>query len=322
MFIDEVEIYVKAGNGGDGAVSFRREKYVPNGGPDGGDGGNGGNIVFQAIDHIHGLADFNRVKRFLADDGQKGMSKNMHGKNAEDLVMKVPFGTQIFQKDELLADITKDNDRVVLLKGGRGGWGNQHFATSIKQAPEWSKKGMRGESAKIKLILKMIADVGLIGLPNAGKSTLISVLTNAKPKMANYPFTTLEPNIGTLIADDKRVIIADIPGLIEKAHEGKGLGIKFLKHIERTKLLVHLISAESIDPLTDYKTIRKELKSFSNNLVKKSEIIVLNKIELMSDQQISEIVKKFKKNKLVIVPISAATNFNIEVIKNILKQKN
>jgi len=321
LFIDEVEIYVKAGNGGNGAVSFRREKYIPDGGPDGGDGGNGGDVIIQAIDHIHGLADFNRTKRFLAEDGQNGMSKKMHGRNSVDTVLNVPFGTQIFQKDELLFDLTHQNDRVVLLKGGKGGWGNQHFATSIKQAPKWAKSGMRGESAKIKLVLKMIADVGLIGLPNAGKSTLISTITNARPKIANYPFTTLEPNLGTFISDDKRLIIADIPGLIAGAHEGRGLGIKFLKHIERTKLLVHLIDSSSSDPLSDYKTIRTELGDFSKKLLKKKEIVVLSKIDLISTERLAEIEKQFKTKKIVLVPVSIATNLGLKQLTDKIKSK-
>ncbi len=320
MFIDEVEIYVKAGNGGDGAVSFRREKYIPDGGPNGGDGAKGGDIIFEVLDHIHGLSAFNRQKRFLAENGQNGMGKNMHGKNAEDLILKVPVGTQIFQKDELLADMTPENNRAVLLKGGKGGWGNQHFATSIKQAPKWAKKGMRGESAKIKLVLKMIADVGLIGLPNAGKSTLISTLTNARPKIANYPFTTLEPNLGTFISDDKRFIIADIPGLIAGAHEGRGLGIKFLKHVERTKLLVHLIDSSSADPLADYNVVRTELGDFSAKLLKKPEIVVLSKIDLIPADRLAEITAKFKSKKISTIPVSTMTNSGLQTLKNILKQ--
>lgn len=320
MFIDEVEIYIKAGNGGDGAVSFRREKYIPDGGPNGGDGAKGGDIIFEVLDHIHGLSSFNRTKRFLAENGQNGLGKNMHGKNAEDLILKVPVGTQIFQKDELLADMTPEKNRVVLLKGGKGGWGNQHFATSIKQAPKWAKKGMRGESAKIKLVLKMIADVGLIGLPNAGKSTLISTLTNARPKIANYPFTTLEPNLGTFISDDKRFIIADIPGLIEGAHEGRGLGIKFLKHVERTKLLVHLIDSSSADPLADYNIVRTELGDFSKKLLKKKEIIVLSKIDLISTERLKELTKQFRSNKTSVVPVSTATNTGLKILTNKLKQ--
>lgn len=320
MFIDEVEIYVKAGNGGDGAVSFRREKYIPNGGPDGGDGGNGGDVIFEVEENNHGLAVYNRQKRFVAADGQNGMGKNMHGKNTPDMVLKVPKGTQVWHKDELIADLTTENNRLVYLKGGRGGWGNQHFATSIKQAPKWSKKGMRGESARIRLVLKMIADVGLIGLPNAGKSTLVSTLTNARPKIANYPFTTLEPNLGTFISDDKRFIIADIPGLIEGAHAGKGLGIKFLKHVERTKLLVHLIDSSSADPLADYKVVRTELGDFSKILLKKKEIAVLTKIDLVSEARLAEITQEFKAKKISIIPISTATNLGLKTLTNKLKK--
>ncbi|MDO8443882.1 MAG: GTPase ObgE [bacterium] len=320
VFIDEVEIYIKAGNGGDGAVSFRREKYIPNGGPDGGDGAKGGDIVFEVLDHIHGLSSFNRAKRFLAENGQNGMGKNMHGKNAEDLILKVPVGTQIFQKDELLADMTPENNHIVFLNGGKGGWGNQHFATSIKQAPKWAKKGMRGESAKIKLVLKMIADVGLIGLPNAGKSTLISTLTNARPKIANYPFTTLEPNLGTFISDDKRFIIADIPGLIEGAHEGRGLGIKFLKHVERTKLLVHLVDSNSPDPIADYNIVRIELGDFSKKLLKKKEIVILSKIDLISAERLAEISKQFKAKKITVIPVSTATNAGVKILTDKIKK--
>lgn len=314
MFIDEVEIYVKAGNGGNGCVSFRREKYIPDGGPDGGDGGRGGNIVFEVDDRAHALSFFTRQKRFLAENGQNGMGKNMAGKNAEDLILKVPTGTTIYHNGEVVVDLTKEGEKFTYLKGGNGGWGNQHFATSIKQAPEWAKDGMRGESAKIKLELKVIADIGLIGLPNAGKSTLLSVLTNARPKIADYPFTTLEPNLGTYIDKDSRLIIADIPGLIEGASLGKGLGDKFLKHVDRTKVLVHLIDANSDDVVRDYKIIRQELKNFSKSLVKKKEIVVLSKSETQSDEILTDQVKKLKKIKLHPLVISASTHKNIDLL--------
>lgn len=288
MFIDEVEIYVKAGNGGNGAVSFRREKFVPKGGPDGGDGGKGGDIIVEVDNRAHALSEFTRKKRFLAENGESGMGAKKSGKNAPDLIMKVPAGTEIIQKDIVLYDLTKEGDRVVLAKGGKGGWGNQHFASSIKQAPAWSKDGMRGESMKVQLVLKTIADVGLVGLPNAGKSTLLSALTSAKPKIADYQFTTLEPNLGTYIDKDSRIIFADIPGLIEGASLGRGLGDKFLRHIERTKTIVHLIDATSDQVLDDYKAIRKELKEYSKDLAKKNEIVVLNKIEMLTEEELKE----------------------------------
>lgn len=312
MFIDQAEIYVKAGNGGDGAVSFRREKFIPKGGPDGGDGGNGGDIFVLVDNHCHGLAQYNREKRFIAQSGQNGMGSNKHGKNGEDLILRVPAGTQMYNDDALLSDFTEEGKQVVLAKGGNGGWGNQHFASSIKQAPKWSKQGLSGGSMRIRLELKTIANVGLVGLPNAGKSTLLSVLSNARPKIADYPFTTLEPNLGTIKNIDQNIIIADIPGLIEGASEGKGLGDKFLKHIERTEIIVHVIDASSEDILRDYKTIRKELKQFSEILLNKAEIVVLNKSDIVSPLDLEEKMKILKKKKIKPLAISAATNKNID----------
>lgn len=321
MFIDQAEIYVKAGKGGDGAVSFRREKYVPKGGPDGGDGGKGGDILIIVDNHCHGLAQYNREKRFLAKNGQPGMGSNKHGKNADDLILRVPSGTQIYHDGELLFDFTKEGEEVVLAKGGNGGWGNQHFATSIKQAPKWSKKGLPGESKKIQLELKTIADVGLIGLPNAGKSTLLSVLSNAHPKIADYPFTTLEPNLGAMKNIDQNVIIADIPGLIDGAAEGRGLGDKFLKHIERTRILVHLIDANSDDVVRDYKTIRNELKKFSKTLTKKKEIVAINKSDTLPDVELAEKAEALQKIKVKPILISAATNKNLDELTKVIKKK-
>ena len=321
MFIDEAEIYVKAGKGGDGAVSFRREKYVPKGGPDGGDGGKGGDIIIIVDNHCHGLAQYNREKRFLAKNGHPGTGSNKHGKNAEDRILRVPSGTQIYHNGELLFDFTKEGEEIVLAKGGNGGWGNQHFATSIKQAPKWSKKGLPGESKKIQLELKTIADVGLIGLPNAGKSTLLSVLSNAHPKIADYPFTTLEPNLGAMKNIDQNVIIDEIPGLIYGAAEGKGLGDKFLRHIERITTLVHLIDANSDDIVRDYKTIRNELKKFSKMLTKKKEIVVINKSDTLLEEELTEKVKSLQKIKAKPILISAATNKNlVQLVEAIKKQ--
>lgn len=319
MFIDEVEIYVKAGDGGNGAVSFRHEKYIPDGGPDGGDGGKGGDIIFEVDNRLHGLSDYNRQKKFLAENGENGMGKKKHGKNAIDLILKVPAGTQIVQNGEVKLDLIKEGEQTVFLRGGNGGWGNQHFATSIKQAPEWSKSGMRGESAKIKLIYKTIADVGLVGLPNAGKSTLISVLTNAKPKIADYPFTTLTPNIGTYVEKGIRILFADIPGLIEGAAAGKGLGDKFLRHIERTKIVAHLIDASSDDIWRDYTVVRNELKSFSKELIHKKEIVVLTKADLVADAELSKKITELKKHKLAPVVVSASSHQNLQALLTKIK---
>ncbi|MFA5926863.1 MAG: GTPase ObgE [Patescibacteria group bacterium] len=314
MFIDEVEIYLKAGNGGDGAVSFRREKYIPKGGPDGGDGGDGGDIVFEADQNLHGLVLYGTKKDFKAENGQSGMGSNKKGRSAEDLVLRVPPGTQVYNKGTLVADLVEIGERVVLLKGGRGGWGNQHFATSIKQAPQWSKKGERGESMRVKLVLKTIADVGLVGLPNAGKSTLLSVVSSARPKIADYPFTTLEPNLGVIKnLNNKNIIVADIPGLIEGASEGRGLGDKFLRHIERTRILVHLIDANSEDIVHDYVTIRGELSAFSSELASKEEIVVLNKVDSVAAEDLSVKVKVLKKKSgKEPVLISAATHEGLD----------
>jgi len=312
MFIDEVEIYVKAGKGGDGAVSFRREKFIPNGGPDGGDGGRGGDVIFVVDSGIQGLAEYNREKKFLAPDGEKGMGKKKHGKNALDLTLRVPAGTQIFEKENLIADMTHEDQNITIVSGGNGGWGNQHFATSIKQAPAWAKEGMRGEGKKLRLIWKTIADIGLIGLPNAGKSTLLSVLTSAHPKIADYPFTTLEPNLGTFIDRETRIIIADIPGLIEGASQGKGLGDRFLRHVERTKILIHILDASSEDISLDYKVIRNEIKTFSKEMLGKKEIVIINKIDTVSEEKLKSDLKELKKKKISPIPISAATHQGLE----------
>lgn len=319
MFIDHAEIYVKAGKGGNGSVSFRREKYIPWGGPNGGDGGNGGDILVIVDNHCHGLAQYNREKQFIAQNGQNGMGSNKHGKNGDDLVIRVPAGTQIYHEGKLLYDFTEEGKEVTLAKGGNGGWGNQHFASSIKQAPKWSKDGLPGEAMKIQLELKTIANVGLVGLPNAGKSTLLSVLSNARPKIADYPFTTLEPNLGTIKNIDQNIIIADIPGLIEGASEGKGLGDKFLKHIERTEIIVHVIDASSDDIARDYKTIRKELRQFSKTLLNKKEIVVLNKSDIISPEDLADKTKILKKKRLKPLTISAATNKNIDELVQKIK---
>ena len=306
MFIDSAKIYIKAGKGGDGAVSFRREKYTPKGGPDGGDGGDGGSVIAIVDNHCHGLALFNRQKVFIAEDGQNGMSQKKHGKRGKDLVLLIPAGTQVFSNDHLIIDLTKQDDYVVLAKGGSGGFGNQHFATSIKQTPRWSKKGLCGEEKELRLELKLIADIGLIGLPNSGKSTLLSVISGAKPKIADYPFTTLEPNLGVIKGREHNIIVADIPGLIKGASKGKGLGHKFLKHIERTKVLVHLIDINQKNIEIDYLAIRNELKKFSKVLVKKKEIVVINKTDTLTEFDLKQKVSSLKriKNPILLSSVS------------------
>lgn len=320
MFIDEAKIVIRAGKGGDGVVSFRHEKYIDKGGPDGGDGGDGGSVIFRANPHISDLSVYNSKKRFKAENGQNGMSKKMKGKDGKDLVLDVPMGTQVITNSKVIFDaisISTEEEKIIA-KGGQGGWGNIHFKTSIKQAPDYSKVGLAGESLDLNLELKTIADIGLIGLPNAGKSTLLSVITNAKPKIADYPFTTLEPNLGAIKTKDKTIILADIPGLIEGAAKGKGLGIKFLKHIERTKILVHIIDAMSDNVVSDYKCIRAESKEFSRKLVDKKEIVVLNKSDVLNEDELKERVKDLKKIKVTPLIISAVTSEGIDKFKKVL----
>lgn len=334
MITDEVTIKVKAGKGGDGSASLRREKYIPKGGPDGGDGGNGGNIVFETDYNLNTLNYYATYKQFKAKNGENGGKKKCHGANADDLVLKVPLGTIIYEvvsdkqqevsgEYEKLIDMTEKGQAFIAAKGGRGGWGNIHFATSTHQTPKEFNPGTPGQEKTLKLELQMIADVGLIGLPNAGKSTLISVISAARPKIANYPFTTLEPNLGVAKAPDGYdFVVADIPGLIAGASQGKGLGDKFLRHIKRTKMLVHLIDAASPDILADYKTIRKELELFDKSLAKKKEILVISKIDLLGQDK-PKIPKTLQ--KLHPILISAATGAGIKdllfEIKKQLKTK-
>ena len=323
MLTDEVIIKISAGKGGDGCVSFRREKYVPKGGPDGGDGGKGGNVIFRVNPSVNTLTFFNMKKAFKADNGESGGKNRCTGADADNLELEVPTGTILYQspksKDqrqgfEKMRDLIKDGDKFVAAKGGRGGWGNVHFATATHQAPREANPGKPGEEKVIKLEMQLIADVGIIGLPNSGKSTLLARISHARPKIANYPFTTLEPNLGVVKVDDKfSFIAADIPGLIEGASKGKGLGYKFLKHTERTNLLVHLIDANSVDYVCDYKTIRKELELFSIKLTRKKEIVCINKIETVNESVLKtnsqKLKAKFRKSPL---PISSATGEGIK----------
>ncbi len=313
MFIDQIEIFVRSGKGGDGMVHFRREKFVPRGGPDGGDGGKGGDVVFEVKPTLNTLSTFRPKQKFKAEDGVGGGSSQLTGRGGKDLVIHVPPGTVLFELPAdggapiLLGDLTQPGERLIVCKGGRGGRGNQHFATSRNQAPRTAERGEPWEEKHLKLELKLIADIGLIGVPNAGKSTLLSVLTNAKPKIAAYPFTTLEPNLGVApIDDDTSVVLADIPGLIEGAAEGAGLGHDFLRHIQRTRVLVHLLDGLSSDPLADYSQINAELSLFDPNLAKKPQIVALNKIDQPEVQErLKELKSSFKKKKVELRTISA-----------------
>jgi len=309
MFTDHVEIHVRSGKGGDGMVHFRREKYEPRGGPDGGDGGKGGDVIFEVQATLNTLSAFRQNQKFAADDGKNGGSTQKTGRGGEDLVIPVPPGTVLYDSEtgELIGDLTQPGQRLTVCKGGRGGRGNQHFATSRNQAPRTAEKGEPFETRSLKLELKLIADIGLVGVPNAGKSTLLSVLTNAKPKIASYPFTTLEPNLGVARIDDQTaVVIADIPGLIEGAHEGAGLGHDFLRHIQRTRVLIHLLDGMGEDPLADFSQINSELALFDPNLSRKPQIVAVNKIDQPEVQErLAELKKKFKKQKVELMAVSA-----------------
>ncbi len=284
-FLDQAKIYIKSGDGGPGAVSFRREKYVEFGGPDGGNGGRGGDVIFEVMDTLNTLIDFRYQQHFKAQNGQHGMGKNRTGAGGNDCIIKVPVGTQILADDKqtVLADFTEAGERMVFLTGGDGGFGNTHYKSATNQAPRKSTPGWPGQEMDVWLQLKLIADAGLVGLPNAGKSTFLAACSNAKPKIADYPFTTLHPNLGVVKVGDKDFVIADIPGLIEGAHEGQGLGDRFLGHVERTSVLLHLIDCTQDDIVGDYKTIRHELKEYGFGLEDKPEIIALNKADALGE---------------------------------------
>lgn len=316
MFADRAKIIIKSGKGGNGHISFRREKYVPNGGPDGGDGGRGGDIVFLADDGINTLSDYRYKRKFAAQNGEDGKKKNCHGKDGEDLILKVPRGTVIKEAEsgKVIADMSGDNERQIILKGGRGGVGNQHFATSTMQAPKYAKPGQEGMEIEVLLELKVIADVGLIGFPNVGKSTFLSRVTNAQPKIANYHFTTLSPNLGVVDLDGgKGFVIADIPGLIEGASEGIGLGHEFLRHIERTKIMVHMVDAASTegrDPIADIYAINQELAAYNQELLKKPQVIAANKTDAIFGEEndvLEKLKAEFETEDTKIFPISAVS---------------
>ena len=320
-FLDQTKIYLKAGDGGSGSASFRREKFIEFGGPDGGDGGHGGSIVFVADKNLNTLIDFRYQQHLKAEKGQDGKGKKKTGRSGKDLILKVPFGTQIFEEDNntLIEDLTRSEQKIIVAKGGKGGLGNVRFKSSINRAPRKKTDGGKGENFWIWLQLKVIADIGIVGMPNSGKSSLLSVLTSAKPKIANYPFTTINPNLGVTNYDNKEVTLADIPGLIEGAHEGIGLGDKFLRHIERCKNILHLIDITNDNLLENYSKVRKELFKYSNKLTKKKEIIVFNKTDMISEDEINKKIDIFnKKIKKKIYTISAIKHKGLTAIKKVL----
>ena len=320
-FLDQAKIYVKAGNGGSGSASFRREKFIEFGGPDGGDGGRGGSIICVADKNLNTLIDFRYQQHFKAEKGQDGKGKKKTGKSGKDLILKVPVGTQILEEDNntLIEDLTKSEKKINIANGGKGGLGNVRFKSSTNRSPRKKTDGENGESFWIWLQLKVIADIGIVGMPNSGKSSLLSVLTSARPKIANYPFTTINPSLGVANYNNKEVILADIPGLIEGAHEGIGLGDKFLRHIERCNNILHLIDITNNNLLEDYSKVRKELFKYSNKLTKKREIIVFNKIDMVNNEEINKKIDIFnKKVKKKIYTISALKHKGLKTIKEIL----
>lgn len=324
-FIDEVELEVVSGDGGNGCVGWRREKYVPRGGPDGGNGGNGGNVRFVADENFNTLMHFRGQKVFRGENGGKGMGSQMHGATGNDVVLRVPVGTLLYHQStgELLCDLSEHGQEYTAAEGGRGGLGNAWFQSSTNRAPHYAQKGEPGTSVPLRLELKLLADIALIGLPNAGKSTLISSISAARPKIADYPFTTLEPNLGVVQVDDHTIVVADIPGLIEGAAEGKGLGVSFLKHIERTSALVHLIDCslfiEEFEVMEAYTTIREELGKFDSGLLDKTEIVCLSKIDAMTEEEISKF-QVFMESNLdrKVLPISAVSGRNIDTLKRLM----
>lgn len=318
MFIDEARIQVKAGGGGDGSVSFRREKFVPRGGPDGGDGGRGGSVYLEATDDLNTLYSFRFKQRFVAGDGEKGKGSRKHGAKGQDLVIEVPVGTVAYAPDgAVAADLDAPGARALVARGGRGGLGNVHFTTAVLQTPRIAQKGEPGEEKELRLELRLLADVGLIGLPNAGKSTLLSVISAAKPKVADYPFTTLVPNLGVAAVGDTSFVVADIPGLIEGAHQGAGLGLEFLKHVRRTRLLIHVIDGTSEDPLGDLKVVRREIGEYSAELLDKPRLIAYNKIDLPEARaRLGGVRTALSRESLGVYPISGVTNEGVPELMN------
>ena len=316
MFADRARIFVRSGKGGDGHVSFRREKYVPNGGPDGGDGGHGGDVIFEVDEGMNTLIDFRHIRKYRAEDGEEGGKKNCRGKDGNDIVIKVPAGTVVKEAEsgQVITDMSGDNKRCILLKGGKGGNGNQHYATSTMQVPKYAQPGQPAQELELILELKVIADVGLVGFPNVGKSTFLSRVTNARPKIANYHFTTINPNLGVVDLDGtKGFVIADIPGLIEGASQGVGLGHEFLRHIERTKVIIHIVDAagtEGRDPIADIYAINKELEAYNPDIARRPQVIAANKIDAIYDEEsdpVGAIKAEFEPKGIAVYPISAVS---------------
>ena len=336
MFADRAKIYIRSGKGGDGHVSFRREKYVPNGGPDGGDGGDGGSVIFEIDEGLNTLTDFRHIRKYCAQDGEQGGKRNCRGKNGVDIIVKVPEGTVVreLESGKIIADMSGENRRQIILSGGKGGNGNQHYVTSTMQAPKYAQPGQPSKELDLFLELKVIADVGLVGFPNVGKSTLLSRVTNARPKIANYHFTTLNPNLGVVDLDDgKGFVIADIPGLIEGASEGVGLGYEFLRHIERTKVLIHLVDAASTegrDPIADIYAINKELEAYNADLAHRPQVIAANKIDAIyagnDEDPVAAIKEEFEPKGIRVFPVSAVSgqglNELLYYVRDLLSQIN
>ncbi len=327
QFVDYVKIYVKAGDGGRGCVSFRREKYVPRGGPNGGDGGRGGHIIFKATDELNTLLDLRYQREYKAEKGQHGMGKKMHGKDGKDLVIPLPVGTVIKDADtkDTLIDLDEKGMEAVVVKGGRGGLGNAHFATPTRQAPRFAQPGEKGEERWLVLELKLLADVGLIGLPNAGKSTLLSAISSARPKIADYPFTTLTPTLGVVKLEKYRsFVVADIPGLIEGAHKGVGLGFQFLRHVERTSILLHLIDVSvmtEVDPVDNFKKVNRELELYSSALIDKQQAVIATKLDIADGKKLDRLKQYCKINNIDFFAISAVTGKGIKQLLSYLSVK-
>jgi GTPase len=321
-FLDEAKVYIRSGDGGNGCVSFRREKFIEFGGPNGGDGGKGGDVVAQAVDGLNTLIDYRYQQHFKAKNGRAGMGKDRHGASGDDIVMKVPAGTQIYEEDgeTLLADLTDVGQRVVLARGGNGGFGNAHFKSSTNRAPRHANPGQPGEERTIRLRLKLIADAGIVGLPNAGKSTLLAAVSAAKPKIADYPFTTLHPQLGVVDSDGREFVLADIPGLIEGAHEGAGLGDRFLGHVERCRVLLHLVDGTGEHAGEAYKTVRAELEAYGEGLAGKPEIVALNKADALTPEELKQQTARLKRAaRRTPLVISAATGAGVPEAMRALK---
>ena len=322
-FLDEAKVYIRSGDGGNGCVSFRREKFIEFGGPNGGDGGKGGDVVAEVVEGLNTLIDYRYQQHFTAKNGRAGMGKDRHGANGPDVVLKVPVGTQIYEEDgeTLLADLTESGQRTVLIRGGNGGFGNAHFKSSTNRAPRHANPGQPGSELTIRLRLKLIADAGIVGLPNAGKSTLLAAVSAAKPKIADYPFTTLHPQLGVVNVDGREFVLADIPGLIEGAHQGVGLGDRFLGHVERCRVLLHLVDGTAGDAGAAYQTVRDELSAYGHDLTEKPEIVALNKADALSPdeikRQVTALRRVIKKNPLVISAVSG--DGVVDVLRALLK---